>query len=304
MRKIICILTLLVSVSAFAQTETDALFMGKKNLCSGIIYGHSTWNKYWEGTFLRSNANLGSINSNSVMAMVNYGIIRKLNLIASTSWIDNRATAGTLLGQQGVQDLNVYLKHELINTDIRDVNTSLVAIAGVSAPLTNYVADYLPLSIGTQSKTASLRLLADAQKENWYLTASAAYVLRSEVTIDRDAYYTTEMIYSNKVAMPDLFLYNLRLGWRDGADKYFELVLDRMNTLGGFDIRKNNMPFLSNDMEFLRAGVNLKYPIPGTNGFSVMANAMQTISGRNMGRATMLNAGFTYQFEFKTREKK
>jgi hypothetical protein len=209
-----------------------------------------------------------------------------------------------VIGQQGFQDLNIFLKQELLNTDIKEVNTSLVAIAGVSTPLTNYVADYLPLSIGTQSKTASLRLLADAQKENWYVTASAAYVLRSQVTIDRDAYYTTEMIYSNKVVMPDLFLYNLRLGWRDGADKYFELVLDRMNSMGGFDIRKNNMPFLSNDMEFLRAGVNLKYPLPGTNGFSLMATAMQTISGRNLGRSTMLNAGITYQFEFKTREKK
>jgi hypothetical protein len=303
--RIIAALTMFyMCFSLSAQTESDALFMAKKNLCGGFVYGNTTWDHYWEGTFYRDNANIGTFKSNSVMAMANYGISNSLNLIASAAWVDNRVTAGTLIGQKGIQDLNLFLKKELWAKEIKGFNGSLVAVGGVSTPLSNYVADYLPLSIGMRSKTASLRLLGDVQKGHWYGTASAMYTRRNNVTIDRNAYYTTEMVYSNEVFIPDMFSYNLRLGWRDGADKYFELLADRMNTLGGFDMRKNDMPFLSNDMESLRVGVNLKYPVPRLSGMSVMLTGMHTLTGRNMGKAKTLMAGVVYQVEFKNGAKK
>ena len=293
-----------ICISLQAQTESDALFMAKRNLCGGFVYGNTSWNHYWEGTFYRNNANIGSFKSNSVMAMANYGIGNGLNVIASAAWVDNHVTAGTLIGQRGIQDINLFLKKELWAKEIKGFNSSLVAVGGVSAPLTNYVADYLPISIGMRSKTASLRLLGDVQKGHWYGTASAMYTRRSIVTIDRNAYYTTEMVYSNQVAMPDVFSYNIRLGWRYGADKYFELLADRINTLGGFDMRKNDMPFLSNNMEAFRVGVNIKYPIPVVNGLSIMATGMQTLTGRNMGKATTFMAGVVYQAAFKKGAKK
>jgi len=304
MRKLLLFAPCLLAFGLGAQTETDGLFMAKRNICGGLVYGNSSWNKYWEGTFFRENANLGTFKSQSVMAMANYGITNRMNVIASASYIQNKVTAGTLAGQKGIQDLNLFLKQEFFAKEIKGFNTSLVAVAGVSAPLTNYVADFLPISIGMRSKTASIRMMADVQKGHWYGTASALWMKRGNVTIDRNAYYTTEMIYSNQVAMPDVFSYNIRLGWRDMADKVFELVLDRMNTIGGFDMRKNDMPFLSNNMEALRAGLNIKYLIPKTGGLSVMASGMHTLSGRNMGKATTIMAGLVYQAEFKEGNKK
>ena len=304
MRKIPFFVPCLFAIGLGAQTETDGLFMAKRNICGGLVYGKSSWNKYWEGTFFRENANLGTFKSQSVMAMANYGITNRLNVIASASYIQNKVTAGTLTGQKGIQDLNLFLKQEIFAKEIKGFNTSLVAVAGVSAPLTDYVADYLPLAIGMRSKTASMRMMADVQKGHWYGTASALWTKRGNVTIDRNAYYTTEMIYSNQVAMPDVFSYNVRLGWRDMADKVFEVVLDRMNTMGGFDMRKNDMPFLSNNMEALRAGLNIKYLIPKTGGLSVMASGMHTLSGRNMGKATAIMAGLVYQAEFMKGDKK
>lgn len=298
MNKLFLMAAFFFSGTALAQTESDALFMDKKNLCGGFVYGNSSWKHYWEGTFYRDNANIGTFKSHSVMAMANYGIARGLNVIASAAWVDNRVTAGTLAGQRGIQDLNLFLKKELWAKDIKGFSSSLVAVGGVSTPLTNYVADFLPMSIGMRSKTASLRLLADVQKKHWYGTASAMYTRRNNITIDRNAYYTTEMVYSNEVFMPDVFSYNIRLGWRDGADKYFELLADRMNTLGGFDMRKNDMPFPSNNMEFFRLGVNVKYPIPVVDGLSVMATGMQTLKGRNIGKATTLMLGVVYQAAF------
>lgn len=281
-----------------AQTDIDALFMPRKNICGGVIVSQSTWNHYWEGTLYRDNANIGSVNSQFTMAMANYGLTDKLNLIAMAPYVNNEATAGTLHAQSGIQDLTLMLKKELMLKTIMGIEFSAVGILGGSAPLTQYVADYLPLSIGMGSKTGMGRLMVDGQKGHWFGTLSGTYTARNQVKIDRTAYYTDHMIYSNMVAMPSVFGYNVRFGWRDHADKIFELYLDGMNTLGGVDIRRNDMPFLSNNMDATRVGVNIKYPINLLNGLSVMASANQTIAGRNVGQTHTVQLGLVYQADF------
>jgi len=306
MNKIKCLLFFCLFALAdygLAQTDIDGLMMAKRNICGGFIYGYSSWNQYWEGSLLRKNENIGTVSSQSVMAMANYGITTNLNVIAMAPWISNKASAGTLIGQSGIQDLTVLLKYQFLSKTILGMDMSMLALGGGSMPLTNYVADYLPLSLGMQSKNAIGRLMIDAQKGHWYGTASASYVRRGNISIDRTAYYTTEMIYSNHVALPEVFGYNLRAGWRDGADLVAELVFDQMNTLGGFDIRRNDMPFPSNNMDASRLGVNLKLPVPKTNGLSVMATAMFTLAGRNMGKANMFSGGLVYQAMFNKKDK-
>ena len=56
--------------------------------------------------------------------------------------------------------------------------------------------------------------MADYQRNNWFATASYAYIARSNVTIDRYTYYTTEMHYTNEVKMPDASQFNFRAGYR------------------------------------------------------------------------------------------
>lgn len=290
--------------ASYAQTDTDGLMMAKRNLCGGFIYGYTNWNQYWEGTFLRKNENIGTFSSQSIMAMANYGITDRINIIAMAPWISNKVSAGTLIGQSGFQDLSLMLKYSLLSRTILGMDVSAIGILGGSMPLTNYVADYLPLSIGLHSRNVQGRLILDAQKGNWYGTASGQYLVRSNSTIDRTAYYTTEMVYSNQVALPDVVTFNIRAGWRKDADLILEVVYDQMNTLGGFDMRKNEMPFLSNTMNARRLGVNCKLPIPKTNGLSFMGSAMTTLSGRNMGKANMFTAGFVYQAMFHPKESK
>ena len=298
------LLILAFTKTSFAQTDTDGLMMAKRNLCGGFIYGYTNWNQYWEGTALRKNENIGTFTSHSIMAMANYGITDRFNLIAVAPWISNKVSAGTLAGQSGIQDLSVLVKYQFLSRTILGMDVSAIGLFGGSLPLTNYVADYLPLSLGLQSKNGFGRILVDAQKGNWYGTASAQYIVRSNTRIDRTAYYTTEMIYSNQVALPDVFTYNIRAGWRKDADLIVEMVYDQMNTLGGFDMRKNEMPFLSNTMNASRIGINCKLPIPSTNGLSFMGSAMTTLAGRNMGKANMFTAGFVYQAMFHPKESK
>jgi hypothetical protein len=281
-----------------AQTDMDGLMMAKRNLCGGIVIGHSQWNHYWEGTLYRNNENIGTFTSQMAMAMANYGVSDKFNLIASAQYIKNQNSAGTLRGQQGFQDASLTAKWEFFGKSYQYAYVSFLAFGTLTAPLTNYVADYLPLSIGMQSKTASGKLMVDIQHKRWFATASTQYTQRGNVSIDREAYYTTEMIYSNLVAMPAVLSSNIRLGYRQNAELIVEAVYDRINTLGGFDIRRNDMPFLSNNMEASRIGLNWKIPVPKINGLSWLGAATTTIAGRNMGQSHMVMTGLVYQGEF------
>lgn len=295
---ILIIIHTFFTIGLSAQTEIDGLFMGKNNICGGFSYSKSAWNHYWEGEFYRDNQNLGSVKSNQIGLMGNFGITSKTNLIFSTSYIHNWATQGTLIEQKGIQDLNLFLKNELWAKNINGYLTSVVSVLGASCPLTNYVADYLPLSIGLGSKTASVRILTDIQKKSFFLTLSGAYIGRSNVTIDRNSYYTDRMIYSNEVNMPNAYNVNFRIGYRKNPDNYLEIVGDYMNTLGGFDMRKNDMPFISNNMEWMRVGLSGKKDIPKLSGLSLMGGTFFTLSGRNMGQSTGWSLAAVYQHEF------
>lgn len=303
-RKLIFI-ALFVINGLHAQTDIDGLMMAKNNLCGGIVYGSTNWNHYWEGTYYRNNQNIGTLQSKSVLGMLNYGISNKVNIIASLPYIKTNATSGTLRGQKGFQDVSLTAKYEFYGKSYKWAYLSFLAFGSVSAPSSTYVADYLPLAIGMHSKTASSRLMMDLQKKNWFFTASTQYTTRGNITIDRNAYYTTELIYSNQVAMPSVLNSNVRFGYRENADLIVELIYDRINTLGGFDIRKNDMPFLSNNMEASRVGFNWKLPINilRNTGLSWLGNATTTFAGRNMGQSHMLMTGLVYQGDFTKKQK-
>lgn len=288
--------------SATCQTDIDAIMMSKNNFCTGIMYGQNSWNNYWEGTFKRDNQNFGTVSSQMIGVMGNYGLKDNLNLLFALPYISTKASQGTMAGFKGIQDLSLIIKWMPIEKKLGKGDFSLYTLGSISLPSTNYVADYLPLSIGMQSKTASLRLMVDYQVKNLFVTGSAAYIMRDKVTIDRTSYYTTEMVYSNQVAMPNIANFNLRAGYRSST-WIAEAVMDITQTNGGFDIAKNNMPFLSNQMNSTRLGANIKYTLSAVEGLSFIGNTMFTTAGRNVGQTTSLNAGVFYIIDF-TKKKK
>lgn len=286
-----------MTIDSYAQTDMDALMMAKNNFCTGLMYGNSSWKNYWEGTLKRDNLNLGTVSSNMIGIMGNYGVSDNLNLLFSVPYISNKASAGTLIKRQGIQDLTLTVKWMPIETTIGKADFALYALGSYSTPLTNYVKDYLPLSIGLGSNTTMGRIMADYQLGNFFTTASAAFFTRSNVTIDRIAYYTTRMHYTNQVEMPTMSNFNFRTGYRSGKG-YAEAIVDIMQTNGGFDMTRNNMPFLSNQMNASRIGLGFKYNFGKVEGLSAVGNAMYTIAGRNMGQATSISAGVFYIFDF------
>lgn len=72
-----------------------------------------------------------------------------------------------------------------------------------------------------------------------------------------------------------------------------------MNTQGGGDIRRQDMPFVSNRMNAQRVGGLVMYYLPWPKNFAVRATASQTVAGRNVGQTTTVMGGFMYTIYFK-----
>ncbi len=285
-----------------AQTDIDAIMMEKNAFCVGPMYSYSSWKNYWEGTLKRDNENLGKVSTQMYSVMGNYGITRKLNALFSVPYVKTKASAGTLHGMDGIQDLSLFLKWRPIQKKLGDGKLSLFGIAGVSFPLSNYVADFLPLSIGLRSKTASARVMVDYQQGNFFATGSATYVLRDNIKIDRSSYYTTEPHLTNEVEMPGAANFNFRTGFRNHR-LIAEAVVNNLTTLGGFDITRNNMPFPSNKMNATMAGVNVKYVLPSLPQLAIVAGGMHTVKGRNVGQATTVYGSLFYVIDFSCKTK-
>jgi hypothetical protein len=178
------------------------------------------------------------------------------------------------------------------------------ALGGGSIPLTNYIADFLPLSIGLQSKTLSGRLLLDYQVGNIFVTASGTYTGRSDITIDRNSYYTTSLHLTNRVDMPNMASWNVRAGYRSNW-LIAEATFSQMITTGGFDIRKNDMPFPSNKMNSTMGGIDFKYTLPKKlNALSIVGGGMYTFTGRNVGQTTSWDLGVFYVLDFNHKKAK
>ena len=288
-------ITTLITVPAIAQTESDAIMMNRHQLCNGFVYNYSSWDHYWEGTFNRDNQNLGTVSTQAVMYMGAYGIRNNLNIVAGVPYVWTKASAGTLHGLSGVQDLSLFLKWKAYTHSFGKHKVSLFAIGGFQTPLSDYVIDFLPMSIGLGTTNLSAKGMVDYQFKKFTVTGSAAYVRRSNVKLDRDSYFDTQLRQTNEVQMPDVAEYQLRTGYR-GKYIIAEAILFNRTTLGGFDMTKNNMPFPSNRMNATTVGVAGKYTFPKFSQLSLVGGGSYTVTGRNMGQATSFNVGAFYAF--------
>lgn len=297
------IMLILFPISSVAQTEQDALMMGNKRFCIAGTYAFSSWENYWEGDFKRNNDNIGQLETKSGMLMVNYGISNNLNILASLPYVTTKATRGTLSGLSGFQDAGFFVKWRPLRKQFGKQTLSLFTVAGYTTPTNDYNVDFMPMTIGMGSEVLSGRVIADYKYNKIFTTISAAYMRRGNVEIDRPAYYTDRQINSSMVRMPDAGNFQLRAGYRNKLTTA-EAFVDNVTTFGGFDIRKNDMPFVSNKMNSTRVGVEGKYYLSKIPSLGFHANAWQTVAGRNVGESTGFMAGASYVFDLTSTKSK
>jgi hypothetical protein len=290
----------LVAASLPAQTIDDGLLIPRRQLWTGLVYTHDGWDEYWEGTLKRANGNIGTVTTQSLYWFANYGVTDRLNVIATLPYVWTHASQGVLHGMSGFQDLSVTAKLSLLETPFTKAGSlrALVAVAGTT-PVSDYTPDFLPLSIGSASSRLSARATLYFQaRTGWFVNGSAAYTWRGKVKLDRPSYFTDGHLYmSDEVAMPDVFDYTVSVGYMKNG-LMVPISFSQQVTLGGGDIRRQDMPFVSNRTDFSAVDALVMHPVPKVRNLAARLAARYTVGGRNVGQSTTLSAGLLYTFRF------
>lgn len=284
--------------AARAQTFDDALTVGRGQLRTTVEYSRDRWHEYWEGSLERANENIGSVTTRAVTTTAVYGVAGGLNLLAALPHVATQASSGPLSDMEGWQDLSVGAKWRFLRARLADRATlGLTALGSFGMPTTEYTPDFLPMSIGLGAKRASARAgVHVADRTNFFLDATAGHTWRSTVKLDRPAYYTDgELVLSDEVSMPDVRDWAVGLGYQD-ATWCIPVMLMGQRTLGGGDIRRQDMPFVSNRMDFTRVGGKVMYTVPKLRQLILSVGAARTLSGRNVGKSTTIAGGVTTAF--------
>ena len=281
-----------------AQTIDDGLMLAKRELLTGNVFTHDTWDTYWEGTLKRQNGNIGEIRTRTNVWYANYGVSDRFNVIGFVPYVWTRPSQGVLHGSQGFQDLALAAKYRVFEASRSGFGTLRgFAVGSAGIPMTDYNIELLPLSIGTRSKQVSARGTLNYQSEpGWFVNGTAAYNWRSDTELDRPYFYTDgAFTMSPTVDMPNTTDYMLSSGLMTRrlmvAGFYSQMV-----TLGGGDIRRQDMPFLSNRMNMSRAGAMGMVPMPFHPSLQVQFAFARTLTGRNVGESTTMTLGILYRF--------
>lgn len=284
------------STPAGAQVMDDMPLVARRTIDVGVAYSTDRWSRYWEGTLERTNQNIGKLTTESVALVAGYGVTDRFDVMASLPYVRTTASQGTLHQMSGVQDFMLTGRYRILRTPFTSrAMFNATVVGAVGAPASNYTPDYLPLSIGSASRRATGRMVIGVQSnEWWFVNGSAGYTWRANVHLDRTAYFTQDQLYlTNEVEMPDVADYSLSAGYRAGR-LCIPFFVTQQRTRGGGDIRRQDMPFVSNRMDFVKAGASVMYTLPVAQPVAIQLGAMRTLSGRNVGNSETYTAGVSY----------
>src|SRR2546426_5595845 len=99
--------------------------------------------------------------------------------MALLPYVWTRASQGTLQGMHGLQDLTLAAKYRLLSTPFTDRGTLRAMVVGTAGiPASNYVPDFLPLSIGLASRRFSGRFTLRSEEHTSELQSPCNLVCR------------------------------------------------------------------------------------------------------------------------------
>jgi len=145
---------------SIAQTPLDGLMMPKGEICLAIVYENTTWDRYWEGSTIRVNQNIGTFTRQMGMPMLVGGISVK------ALFLEKSIGKGKLTGFSNLS---------------------------FSTPASNYLSDYMPFSLGFGANELGIRAIGKYELDKGpYFRASYSYLHRGVTEAERDFYYTDQ----------------------------------------------------------------------------------------------------------------
>jgi len=284
---------------SIAQTPLDGLMMPKGEICLAIVYENTTWDRYWEGSTIRVNQNIGTFTKHMGMPMLVGGITDKVNVILSLPYVKTAASAGQLTGVEGIQDFGISVKALLLEKSLGKGKLTGFSNLSLSTPASNYLSDYMPFSLGFGANELGIRAIGKYELDKGpYFRASYAYLNRGTTQADREYYFSNGSFYTSTMDVPDAFQGQVTVGsWMFNKKLRVEASLTTIRSASGDDIRTYCMPLPTNKVDFDRIEGFAQYYFKTNGGFGLIASYQQAISGRNMGQFSGYGLGITYQFK-------
>jgi hypothetical protein len=301
--KICCLLAFLCCIgAAHAQTPLDAIMMAQRESCVALTYDRGSFDQYWEGTYLRENATIAKVTRTTIAPMIAIGLHKKLNFYVGVPYVKTESSepnGGFLYGAKGFQDLSLALKFEIINQKMGKGKLAVLAAGGFATPITNYLSDYRPYSLGNGTDEWSIRGIVQYKLDmGLYARIAGGHLFRGETRIERDYYYANGSYYTNWMDVPSAWEYNAAVGiWLFDSALKLETTYYAQSSTSGDDIRKYNAPQPTNKVNFGQLGFSAQYYIKKVKGLGVLAYYAQVLNGRNIGKVTNFGGGLTYQFK-------
>lgn len=289
--------------SVIAQTPSDAMMMKKREACIALIYDRGIFDQYWEGTYLRSNETIEAVSRVSVAPMLAVGILDQLNLYVGVQYAKTESSepnGGQLQGVKGFQDLTIALKYRAVNADLGTGKLSAYVASGFALPVSNYLSDYRPYSLGNGTQELSFRGIVQYRwNMGLYLRGMGGHFFRGQTQAERDFYYNNGAYYTRWMDVPSAWEYNAVAGfWLFDNSLRIEASYYKMQSTSGDDIRKYNAAQPTNRVIFDQVGASAQYFSKSIKGVGVLAYYNQMLNGRNVGKVTGFGVGATYQFSY------
>lgn len=296
-------LPICLSTGLQAQTPSDALMMKAKQACFLLDYNFSSFDQYWEGELKRENQTIATVQRQSLMPMIGIGILDKLNFYAGVPYIKTNSTkpnGGKFAGVDGFQDLSLAVKYRWLNKSLKNGRISGLATVGFSTPISNYLSDYMPYSIGFGATELSYRLILQYDtNQEWYLRGAATYLWRGYTEAERGYYYNNGSFFTPWMDVPNGITTEVVVGkWLFDQSLQLEMSYWGLQSLSGDDIRAYNAAQPTNKVNSSRVGALARYYFGNKDGLGLLAYHTRVISGRNAPVMNTTGIGITYFFNY------
>ena len=303
MKKITCISLLFLCLfgTGQAQTAFDAIMMQPGEICVVAGYEHGSFDHYWEGTYLRTNATIATVYRNSGFAGAAIGLTDRINFLFTIPYVQTHSSepnGGKFAGARGLQDLGLDIKLNLVERTTGKGTLQVLTNVGFATPLTNYLSDYRPYSIGNGTGELNVRgILQYRTSIGFYGRGSLAYLWRGQTKAERDYYYNNGSYYTAWMDVPSALQYQLVAGkWMLDNHLKAELAYTGLHSLSGDDVRAYNAAQPTNKVHAGLLRVNAQYYFKRITGLGVLGYYGNTLSGRNTGMMQLWGGGITYQY--------
>ncbi len=290
-----------LSFITMAQTPTDGLMMPKGNICFLLNYEYGQFDHYWEGETLRKNGTIAKVQRRTSLVMAAYGITNRLNAYVGLPFVSTNSTTpngGKFAGTTGIQDLTLGLKYEAFRYQGEKGEWTAFGSVTFSTPVSNYLSDYQPYSLGIGAPQLAWRGLIEYEWNNgFYLRGNGGYIWKGYTEAERDYYYNDGSYFTSWMDVPSAWIYEAVVGkWFMDKSLRVELNYNSSISTSGDDIRAYNAPQPTNKVNMDCVGVFAQYFFKKPKGLGLVASYSRVIDGRNAPEMSSVNAGVTYQF--------